>query len=124
MRQPDIEIYLKHVDLPRVTEWLTKELGPLSDWQPSGQTVHCQTESSIPIHWIKKAFGNWHSLYIASAETPWSTDLDCALAAYRAFQVEVRCAPGFWHESDGEEEADRWLRVDAEGVTEIRWRTD
>jgi hypothetical protein len=36
----------------------------------------------------------------------------------------VRCAPGTWVEDESDEEADRWIKVDADGETEIVWRTD
>ncbi len=37
---------------------------------------------------------------------------------------QVRCAPAAGSEEQGEEDADRWLKVTAEGVSEITWRTD
>ena len=44
--------------------------------------------------------------------------------AYAALGVQVRCAPGTWVEDESDEEADRWIKVDADGETEIVWRTD
>jgi hypothetical protein len=123
MRQPDIEIYLKDADQAAVTAWLEEALGPCSPWRQKGQTYKCEA-GAIPITWLPKAVGKWHSLLLESDETPWEDDLACARAAHAALGVEVRCAPGGWQEDEGEDQADRWIKVSAEGVEEIIWRTD
>ncbi len=122
MRQPDIEIYLKDADHQAVAAWLTQALGPCSDWQQKGQTLQCRA-GDIPVTWLPKAVGKWHSLYLESDATPWADDLACAQAAYAALDVEVRCAPGSWDENESDEQADQWLRINADGVQEITWRT-
>jgi len=50
-------------------------------------------------------------------------DIACARAAFAALNVEVRCAPGSWVEEEGEETADRWMRISADGEEEITWKT-
>ncbi len=122
MRQPDIEIYLKDADLPALTAWLTDSLGACSEWQTRGQTQKC-CAGQIPVTWLSNTVGKWNCLVLDSDQTPWADDLACAQAAYAALGVEVRCAPGTWSEEHGEEDADRWLKVNAAGVTEIQWRT-
>jgi hypothetical protein len=122
MRQPDIEIYLKDVDHQAIARWLGTALGPCTAWQPRGQTFKCRA-GNIAVTWLPKAVGNWHSLLLESAATPWTDDLQCAQAACAALGVEVRCAPGGWQEADSLEDADRWLRITAEGTSEIVWRT-
>lgn len=122
MRQPDIEIYLKDAELPAVTAWLEQAIGPCSEWQVHGQTHKCRT-AGISVTWLPKAVGKWHSLLLESDQTPWDDDLACAKAACAALGVEVRCAPGSWSEEQGEEDADRWLKVTSEGVSEIQWHT-
>ncbi|EKT4465171.1 hypothetical protein WCE02_17545 [Pseudomonas juntendi] len=124
MRQPDIEIYLKDTDVDhkQVAEWLGQALGPCSQWQQRGQTWKC-TAGNIPVTWVPKAVGKWNSLFLESDQTPWDDDIACARAAYAALGVEVRCAPGGWAEEDGEEDADRWVRISADGEQEITWRT-
>lgn len=122
MRQPDIEIYLKDAELPAVTAWLEQAIGPCGDWQVRGQTHKCRV-AGIAVTWLPRAVGKWHSLLLESDQTPWEDDLACAQAACAALGVEVRCAPGSWSEEQGEEDADRWLSVTAEGVNEIQWRT-
>ena len=123
MRQPDIEIYLKDAELPAVTAWLELAIGPCTPWQTRGQTSQCRA-GAIPVTWMPKAVGRWSSLLLESDQTPWEDDLACAKAAFAALGVQVRCAPGSWSEEQGEEDADRWLKVTAEGVSEIQWRTD
>ena len=122
MRQPDIEIYLKDVDHHAIAAWLSEALGPCTPWQQKGQTFKCLA-GEVPVTWLPKAVGKWHSLYLESAATPWDDDLSCAQAAFAALGVEVRCAPGSWQEEENVEQADRWMRISADGVEEITWRT-
>ncbi|PAU57947.1 hypothetical protein [Pseudomonas indica] len=122
MRQPDIEIYLKDADQEDVTRWLSEALGPCTPWQRKGQTFKCEADG-IPVTWLPNAVGKWHSLYLESDATPWADDLACAKAAFATLGVEIRCAPGGWNEEEGEEQADRWLSVNADGEKEIIWRT-
>lgn len=122
MRQPDIEIYIKDADQAAVSAWLEKALGPCTVWHAQGETFKC-TAGSIPATWLPKAVGKWNSLFLDSGKTPWEDDIACARDACAALEVEVRCAPGSWSEDQGEEDADRWLKVTAAGVEEITWRT-
>ena len=122
MRQPDIEIYLRDADHQAVVAWLEQAIGPCTPWQRKGQTFKCLS-GDVEVTWLPQAVGKWHSLYLESDATPWDDDLACAQAAHAALGVEVRCSPGSWDEKQGEEDADRWLRVSDEGVTEIAWRT-
>jgi hypothetical protein len=122
MRQPDIEIYLKDVNQQAVTDWLTQALGPCSPWQQRGQTYKCRA-GDIPVTWIPKAVGKWHSLLLESDATPWDDDMACARAAHASLGVQVRCALGSWQEEESVEEADRWMKVDADGESEIVWHT-
>ncbi|MBB3104828.1 hypothetical protein [Azomonas macrocytogenes] len=123
MRQPDIEIYLKDADRQTVGTWLEQSLGPCSPWQSKGEVSTCESASGIPIVWLPKAVGKWHSLLLESDNTPWEDDLACARDAYQALQVEIRCAPGGWQEDEQEEEADRWISLTEQGEQEIIWRT-
>lgn len=123
MRQPDIEIYLKDTDRAAVSAWLSKALNDACVWQHQGRVSRCQC-AGIPVLWFERAVGAWHSLLLDSAHTPWADDLQCAQAAAAHLNVTVRCAPGGWHEADGEADADRWLQVNADGQSEtITWYT-
>ncbi len=123
MRQPDIEIYLKEaVTYKDVAEWLSTVLGTCSEWKQKGQVWKC-TAGNVPVTWMPKAVGKWNSLFLESDQTPWDDDIACARDAFKALNVEVRCAPGSWEEAQGEDDADRWIRVSADGEEEITWRT-
>lgn len=119
--QPDIEIYLKDANKEQVHEWLQSLFSQCTEWKSKGATYQC-TCDGIPFIWYQKAVGSWHSLFIDSPNSPWADDTTCAQAAHSALNVEVRCAPGSWNESDGEEDADRWIKVSAQGVEEFIWR--
>lgn len=123
MRQPDIEIYLKDADQDGITAWLNQAVGPCGEWQQRGQTFKCLA-GGIPVTFLPKAVGKWHSLLLESDATPWADDLGCARAAFAALGVEVRCSVGGWSEEQGEDDADRWIKVNAEGEQEFIWRTD
>lgn len=124
MRQPDIEIYLKDADVDhkQIAAWLTQAIGPCTEWKHKGLTYKCLA-GNIPVTWLPKAVGKWNSLYLESDQTPWADDIACGRDAHAALGVEVRCAPGGWVEEDGEEDADRWVRISADGEEEITWRT-
>lgn len=122
MRQPDIEIYLKDASQEAVSEWLTQAVGPLSPWQQKGQTFKCKA-GDIPVTWLPNAVGKWHCLLLESDATPWEDDIACARAAFTALGVQIRCAPGTWVENENDEEADAWIKVDADGEQPIIWRT-
>ncbi|MBF7729686.1 hypothetical protein [Pseudomonas sp. N040] len=122
MRQPDIEIYLKDAEHPAVASWLATAIGPCTAWQQKGQTYKCMA-GSIPVTWLPRAVGKWHSLLLDSDATPWANDLECARAAFAALGVEVRCAPGGWDEEESDEQADSWIRISSDGEETIVWRT-
>lgn len=123
MRQPDVEIYLKDSDQQAVSDWLNAALGSCTPWRQKGQTFKCATANGAPVTWLPNAVGKWHCLLIESEETPWEDDLAFARAAHAALGVEIRCAPGGWQEEEGEEEADRWIKINREGEQEFIWRT-
>lgn len=123
MRQPDIEIYLRDASQDAVTEWLNQVLGTCSPWQPKGKTFKCKA-GDVPVTWLPKAVGKWHSLLLESDATPWDDDVACARAAYQALGVEIRCALGGWQEEESLEDADRWMSISERGEAEILWRTD
>lgn len=122
MRQPDIEIYIKDADRDAVSQWLQAVFGSLREWQQAGQAA-TSVAGDVAVTWYPRAVGKWNSLFFASDATPWSSDQDCAQAAFAALGVEIRCAPGGWVENE-QVDPDQWLKVNAEGVQDIIWRTD
>lgn len=123
MRQPDIEIYIKESNREAISAWLTAALGAPCDWQQKGRVSRCLC-ANIPVVWFENAVGKWHSLLLESNKTPWLGDTQCAQAAAAQLQVNVRCAPGSWQETDDDADVDRWLQVSADGSLEtITWHT-
>ncbi len=123
MRQPDIEIYIKETNRDAISAWLSEALGAPCDWQKKGRVSRCQS-ADIPVVWFEQAVGKWNSLLLESNNTPWADDAQCAEAAAAYLQVNVRCAPGSWQETDGVANVDSWLQVSADGSVEtITWHT-
>ncbi len=123
MRQPDIEIYLRDDHLDDLFDWLGREVGQLSLQAPTGLTQRgtLTAAQAIPMMVVRKAAGKWASVWLDSDQTPWDTDLDFARAVYAGIGREVRCSVGGWTESDGEADADRWLKINSEGEAEFVW---
>lgn len=124
MRQPDIEIYLRDDHVDELIQWLGHDIGQLSLKSPVGLTqrgVLSISAASIPLMIVRKAAGKWASVWFESDQTPWETDRDCARAVHSALCREIRCSVGGWTESDGEADADRWLKINAEGESEFVW---
>ncbi len=123
MRQPDIEIYLRDDHLQDLLDWLPEALGPLTLQPAIGLTQRgiFQGTAPVPLMIVRKAAGKWASIWFDSPATPWASDRDCARAVQAAIGHEVRCSVGGWEEADGEADADRWLKVNAEGETEFNW---
>lgn len=96
MRQPDIEIYLKDAERDAVAQWLGEALGPCSDWQQKGQTFKCKA-GDVPVTWLPKAVGKWHSLYLESDATPGTTTwpVPAPPMPHSACRCAARPAPGW-----------------------------
>lgn len=124
MRQPDIEIYLKDDFLDELWAWLEGNVGEVQLGAWSGNTQRGALQSSgttIPLMTVRKAAGKWASVWFDSEHTPWATDLDCARALAAGLQREIRCSMGGWEEAQGEVDADRWMKVTAEGEEDFIW---
>ena len=123
MRQPDIEIYLKEDVLNQLTDWLEQQVGrlDLGPWSGTTRRGTLHGDTAIPLMMVRRAAGKWASVWFDSDSTPWATDLDCARAVAAGIQREVRCSVGGWQEEQGEADADRWMKVTAEGEEEFIW---
>ncbi len=123
MKQTDIEIYLKDCDLSKITQWLASCLGECTPWQQQNKVFKCRTlKKNITITWYEKAVGNWHCLYIISEHLPWTDDLQCALDANRALNIEIRCTPNSWSETEDDQQ-NIWLKIINQTATNISWNT-
>lgn len=125
MKQDDLEIYVKNIDLTTVTTWLTEALGQCSPWQQKGKVYKCTTANHTPITWYEKAVGSWHCIHIEINNTPWATDTDCAKAASQFLKTPIRCAPNTWSEqaNEPEEQANQWLEINNQTIKSIIWYT-
>lgn len=124
MRQPDIEIYLREDHLDNFFQWLNQHIGVLhlDPWSGATRRGTLQNgQTPIPLMIVRKAAGKWASVWFISEYTPWSTDLECARAIAAGLQVEVRCSVGTWEESQGDADADRWMKVTATEEDEFVW---
>ena len=119
---PDIEIYVKQVDLPSILDWLARHFQILD--RSSGHHTHDIVLSSgkASIHCLiveQAAKGNFTSIWFKSDQTPWTTDQDCARDAADYLGCEVRCSAGSWQEDN--DETGGWLRVTKQGQSRINW---
>lgn len=118
---PDIEIYLKRPDMPALLAWLEATIGPVEAiTQGDTSTVTLGADGTEPLTCIivsNAVKGGYTSVWFKSNQTPWATDRDCALAAWAALQIEVRCSNGGW---DGLDEQG-WRRFTHDGETVVNW---
>ncbi|OZG70491.1 hypothetical protein BTA51_25495 [Hahella sp. CCB-MM4] len=124
-RFPDIEIYVLNTTLENIIDWLNTELSEVSQPIPQGTVVkltavyHGQT---IPITVTPGAAGKkFTSVIFDSDATPWDTDLDCARAAYKHFESEIRCSASSWVEEEAEDAPELWWKVNDQGEKKINW---
>lgn len=115
-RYPDIEIYLKRVDTEQILAWLRQAVGEfeISKREPSIQIQFGDMACTIAENVAK---GGYVSVWFKPNKTPWSTDRECALAAFAEFQVEIRCSTGGW---EGEDDGG-WLRITEKGEQVVNW---
>ncbi len=121
---PDIEIYIKNIDLEQVKKWLDSHFdtvsAPLTRPNPIFEATYQQ--QTVEIHTVEKAArGHFSSLWFKQNHTPWQTDLDCAISAVEFLKTEVRCSDGSWEEPTGEQEP-FWYRLKGDEISKIRWQ--
>lgn len=98
-RFPDIEVYVKGVDIDALLGWLhdtvqaTLTPAGKGHWRGEGQG---ENGAAIPCMIMEKAADGFTSLSLDSDATPWPRDIDCARALHAALGGEVRCSPGGW----------------------------
>lgn len=120
-RFPDIEIYVKGVDLMSIIGWLRRHFDIIDQERQDdshgltlsrgGRDVECLIVE-------KAAKGGFTSVWLKSDNTHWANDRDCALDAATVLDCEVRCSAGSWQET---EERPGWLRITPDSETPINW---
>ena len=123
-RQPDIEVYIKECSIEAIIDWLNSVFDEVKTHDPLDKASINLTciagNNSIPLTLYTGAAGKLYtSLWFQSENTPWETDIDCAMALANALGNEVRCATNSWVESDDSES--QWWKVTREGKTMVNW---
>ena len=120
---PDIEIYIKNIDLARIEEWLNLHFESVSGKEISQHFLLEVTyqQHATEVHYVHNAArGQFSCLWFKHNQTPWPTDLDCAGSAADFLQTEVRCSDGSWQEPDQEQDQN-WYSLKGGITTKIRW---
>jgi hypothetical protein len=129
MKTPDIEIYVKNIEVEQLTGWLRSnfdvmELNLKPDSLDEKQSISGKltlNSKEIPIVITPWAAGkSFSSIWFKSPETPWENDEACALSLLEQHDLEVRCSTGGWEE--GEDEAgEYWNAITRNEKKLIRW---
>ncbi len=118
----DLEIYLKTNNLEAILQWLAQQFDSTRIDKRSGQGLMLTADyqsKSVPIVITLNAGGcGFTSLWFKSKNTPWRDDLALARAAYKHFNVPVRCIESAWQQGD---DPDQWFEISAEGEGIIHW---
>lgn len=122
-RFPDIEIYLREAPKDRILQWLERQFPDASarTSRSGAGTLRLEFDTrtdAVAVSLFFDAVPGYTVVWVDSASSPWATDLDCARAAARDLDCEVRCSTGGWSEGD----EDLWWRVEGDVEERITWR--
>ncbi|EPJ44092.1 MAG: hypothetical protein OFPII_37520 [Osedax symbiont Rs1] len=126
-RHPDLEIYLKNSTNSQILAWLQTHCSTVLVLRetPSSLELELQFEAGLVQASLQhKVSGKaWSSLWFKDNQTPWDTDLDCALIASQQLQTQIRCTKASW-EDDGidREEEDQWWKIEDGERVLISWK--
>ena len=114
---PDIEIYLKRVETAAIVAWLESTFSKIEVIR-SEPSTQCKIDGEMRCTITEQvAKGGYCSVWFENNLTPWTTDRDCAVAAFTHFQCETRCSTGGW---EGEDDGG-WLRITEKGEQIVNW---
>ncbi|MGY0217691.1 hypothetical protein ACWJJH_09905 [Endozoicomonadaceae bacterium StTr2] len=123
MSQPDIEIYVRDVNLEDITTWLAEVFDTVETGPVHGNCRYFKVylaEKQIPVQIQKGASGKWNSIWFDSSDTPWDEDKSCGMAFNQRFQQPVRCNASLWQ--GDESNMDEWLHINQDGSEQlIQW---
>lgn len=118
-RFPDIEIYVKRPAMEALLAWLDRRLGVVETRKRGETFLVTLGEPPIECAIVENAVkGGFASVWFKSPDTPWSSDHECAVEAFRELGLEVRCSTGSWQEED---ESARWFRITENGESMVNW---
>lgn len=125
--QPDIEIYIKHLDKSTLIEWLNQvfdgaESLELTDKKSQSFSVY-KNGHKIDVLVMNQVVGKiYSSIWFQSDKTGWADDKACARSAFNALNTEIRCNAEGWTENE-EQDPDQWWKITNEGEGEFLWKT-
>ena len=123
MNQPDIEIYVRDVNLTDITHWLTTVFNTVEQGASHGNCQYFKVtfgDAVIPVQVQKGASGKWNSIWFDSPDTPWDDDKSCGMVFNQHFHHPVRCNASLWKGDDSD--MDEWLHIDSDGTESlIQW---
>lgn len=127
-RHPDLEIYIKNRTPDEISQWLENCCDRLITMKDSTTSREFQVffgDAQIDCLLQLKVSGKmWSSLWFKSNQTPWLTDLDCALQASQEMSTQIRCIKAGWSDTDEDSdcEEDQWWKVEDQQQTLISWQ--
>ena len=121
-RYPDLEIYVKALELDLVADAITAILGSVS-WSKTPslyQGAAVTDQGSSPIILQGRAYKAFASVWLTANISIWDTDLDFALALSAELPNEIRCSIDSWLEQE-DDAPDLWWRI-LDGVQkQVQW---
>lgn len=130
MKTPDIEIYVKDVNLVEIKHWLEQHFSSVifpnhfEQIFQKGKTVRASastdTETSELIITPQAAGKSFASIWFKSNNTKWENDEACAQSLLDLADVEVRCSASGWTEEEAIE-SEQWLLMTRAGKKLINW---
>jgi hypothetical protein len=122
-RHPDIEIYVKDRTLDAILEWLNSYSHTPGSVTSKGLIHELEItfpEGPVGVMIHEKVAGKaWVSVWFKDNLTPWTKDLDCALAASTEMATQVRCIAAGWDDGD---DPDEFWKVESGTQEKIQWR--
>ena len=122
--QPDVEIYVKRVELPDILDWIRGHFS-IEEQKTVGSTLKLKLtrDGAVMSCTVAEnvAKGGYTSIWFESSGTPWRTDEECAQEAFDRFQIEIRCSVNGWTHENGDEGG--WYRFTENGKTVVNWLT-
>ncbi len=127
-RHPDLEIYIKNRTEDEIKNWLEKCCDELIASASSGNNIELEAyfgDAKVNCSLQLRVCGKmWNSLWFKTNQTPWETDLDCALQAATEMDTQIRCIKAGWSDTDDDAEVDedQWWRVEDGEKMLISWK--
>lgn len=110
----NVEIYIENPNLDQVVSWVNQKLTSVLLEHEDYEAIHLEGKykgRKVPVIIQKRVedlplVGVWFNAEF----TPWETDRDCALEAFKEFNLPVQCDPGEEYTQPNE-----FLQIDKDG---------